>query len=264
MYHVNKYELSEFPKTMYLKHSPNQEIPSYLIERLRYLYLSLISIVETNIDYAHQLSIAFIKLSNEQNAYLPDHLLTQFCPKCFCVKIPGLTIATRLRKRSKKSKINLTTKKENRVCNELMVKCIRCQSILTSSSGFPRASPPLASLQTPSNDTNPKSPKPITTVSSNNSLKSLGSQMTNTTKPNSLNNNKSIGNIASQSKSGFSFLQKTPHKGSVTSNIGRLSGDFIPLGSAFTPKQSTSNSGQINLLELEMSNKKKKRRLSSD
>ena len=184
---------------------------------------------------------------------LPESIALRICSSCSSLLVPGLSCTSRLRSRSKKSRINKTKGNKGqlfcselvfRVCSQCLVytsnfskyfqnkTCLQCKARISQGLGFLKVSkPPIAKKET--------TPVPVMTPKSK--------QKQSPEKFSFLNSSSSI-------KRKVSDIGDENKFSSAVKKINNLDGlDFVKM----------ANSPTINLLELERLRKKQKRRHST-
>lgn len=80
----------------------------------------------------HGLCLTFINYSIDERVNLPSFITNQFCKKCSCLSVPGITLSSRLKQINKKKKNN----KNKKVKNELVSVCLYCEEVVDKFDGI--------------------------------------------------------------------------------------------------------------------------------
>lgn len=208
-------------------------VPSGVIQRLSYLWKACNKMSLSSSLLSHRLSVTFIDLCKSYGIILPLFIQSRFCDWCFALQLPSYTCSTKIKSRKKLNKIgNSRVVKDKLFKNFIINKCTVCNKQARAIGACKK----IAKVEAKVNPT----------IADDNKLKAKK----------------------------FSFLDETNPK--RLSAPSRLEGDFIPLGNCVnmhkTPtkdfkvsstlsqtsekisvKRENSN---VNLLELERSNKK--------
>mmetsp|Transcript_33325 Transcript_33325/g.55958 ORF Transcript_33325/g.55958 Transcript_33325/m.55958 type:complete len:322 (-) Transcript_33325:35-1000(-) len=123
-----------------LRTRTNQDVPNAIADRLNYLWTAACALAPTAVPpvdgdllkvsaMSHRLSKSFVEFANSNNIDIPECAAEKLCSNCSILFIPTVTFRTRLRSRSKNSKVNRFSKsKSDRLRNELTMQCCICGS----------------------------------------------------------------------------------------------------------------------------------------
>lgn len=105
-----------------LRTKTNQDIPSAVQDRLAYLWRASSCALNARIDgesseplecisaSSHRLSKSFMEAARAHKVDLPVQITERLCGHCSVILIPSVTCQVRLRSRSRRSKVNKSSK----------------------------------------------------------------------------------------------------------------------------------------------------------
>lgn len=207
-------------------------------------------------DILHLLSRQFRDLTRQEGVLLPVWLADTFCVNCDCIQLLGVTSSVRCKARSKKAKANNQAKEKMK--NELVLRCNRCDHVNNRSPAYMRAEgrPSTHRKTLVKTEEQSKEETQSTTVREADehrqvdgqalrglgSLKGLASSMplSNSTKV-TANALSAVGNVTNKAeKKGFSFLNKKLASAGSGSK-GVFGSDFIAFSSAANSSQTKTS-----------------------